>query len=127
MALPAATAAIILAAGTHDAAAQATRAADPELLAVLRLMAGIKAAAATGLLALAQWRLRLPAPPLLAPALVGAGMLMACGPPLIWTMALVGLGVLSFYAGLVAMIALLWTDRATVAAVLERLAVHRRR
>lgn len=126
IACPAVTAGVVLAVGTQDTAAQAARAADPDLLIVLRLMAGIKATAAIGVLGASHWRLRLPASRLLAPALVGAGMLMACGPALIWTMAGVGLGVVSFYAGLVAAIVVLLTDRATVAAVLEQLAARRR-
>jgi hypothetical protein len=120
------TAAAVLTAGTLDTAARAARAADPDLLAVLRLMAGIKAAAAISVLWLSHWRLERPMPRLRALALIGAGMLMACGPALIWTMAGIAPGALCFYTGLAASIVLLWTDRAMVAAVLERLAARRR-
>lgn len=100
--------------GQHDAAARARRAADPDLLALLRLMAGIKAGAAVAMLWLAQWRLRRAAPPVLACGMVAGGMLMVSGPVLIWTMAGMGLGVLAFYAGLVSLGALLWSDRGTI-------------
>src|SRR4051794_3442909 len=64
---PALAVAAVLTVGQQDDAARAARLADPGLLAVLRLMAAIKAGAAIGLIWLAQWRLRLPAPRLASP------------------------------------------------------------
>lgn len=118
------TAAAVVWAGQHDPAARAARQADPDLAMLLRLMAAIKAGAGMALLWVAQWRLRRAAPPALAGGLVGAAMLMASGPALIWTMAGIAPGALAFYAGLTALGALLWSDRA---AILDMMGEARRR
>jgi hypothetical protein len=110
------TAAMVLWIGHTDPAARARRVGDADLLMLLRLMAGIKAGAALGLLWLAAWRLRRPASPSLALGLVGAVMLMVSGPALLWNMFAIGFGALTFYGGLAALCLLLWRDRATILA-----------
>lgn len=104
-------------------ATQAT--VDPELLCLLRAMAGLKllfAAAATGAIL---WRLQLPVAPwrLAGYSLSSAATL--AGPGLLWHAAHPGAAALLLHGGLAASVVLLWQDPATSAAI-EAAIAHRR-
>ena len=85
---------------------------DVDLARLLRFMALIKAALAVLAGGLVWWRLRLAASPRLATAYIGALALMAAGPGLIWSMTHMIAGAILFHAGLLAFLALGWTDGA---------------
>ena len=111
LAVAAAIGAALLYAGPQAAAA--VDEAGGDLTALLRAMAALKALMAAGLIAAVLWRLGAPVG---VPRLTGYGMAsaaMAAGPPLIWSMAHVGLGALLLHGGLLAGLLLLWFDPAT--------------
>ncbi|MGE5265975.1 MAG: hypothetical protein ACM3L9_01280 [Deltaproteobacteria bacterium] len=74
--------------------------ADPALDTLLRFMALIKAAIATGAAALAAWRFGFPIPPKLATGYIAAVVLMALSPGLIWFQSGLVLASAFFHSGL---------------------------
>jgi hypothetical protein len=106
-------------------AAQAVRAAGPELTRLLRAMAGLKLVLAAGVLAGFYWRLGTPAGLWRLAGYAAAAAAMAAGPVLIWDMAHVGLGALLLHGGLLGGVLLLWRDPA-VGACLGAMVARRR-
>ena len=98
-----------------DAASHAVGDAGADLTRLLRAMAAMKAAAATGLAACVLWRLAAPAPAWRMAAYAAGCAAMAAGPGLIWGMAHVRLGALLLHTGLFATVILLWRDPAMAA------------
>lgn len=98
----------------HDgAAARAAALTGPELTRVLRFMALVKAALATGALWWADRRLRHPATPVVAAAWIAACAPMAAATVLIWSLAHVAAGAAAFHAGFALLLVLGLTDRAS--------------
>ena len=85
---------------------------DGDLVVLLRAMAALKAMVAAAMIAGVAWRLGAPAGPLRLLAYGLACAAAAAGPPLIWSMAYVGLGAVLLHAGLLAGLVLLWSDPA---------------
>lgn len=113
---------------TDSESAAAIRAADPDLVRLLRGMALIKmgmcACAAAGVL----WRLR--ASPVGAGRFVAYGLAcaaMAAGPAFIWNMESLRAGAALVHGGLLAAIVVLWTDPAVSARLATLLAARRAR
>ena len=101
----------LLAAG-REASASAIALAGADLTHLLRAMALLKALMAAGMVAAVMWRLGSPVTLAwwAAYALACAGA--AAGPGLIWRIAHVGAGALTFYVGLLGALILLWLDPA---------------
>jgi hypothetical protein len=96
----------------REASASAIALAGADLTHLLRAMALLKALMAAGTVAAVMWRLGSPVTLArwAAYALACAGA--AAGPGLIWRMAHVGAGALTFYVGLLGALILLWRDPA---------------
>jgi hypothetical protein len=101
----------LLATGT-EASASAIALAGADLTHLLRAMALLKALIAAGVVAAAMWRLRSPVTRARWAAYAAACAGAAAGPSLIWQIAHVGAGALTFYVGLLAALILLWRDPA---------------
>ena len=113
---------------TDSANAAAIRAADPDLVRLLRGMALIKigmcACAAAGVL----WRLR--ASPIGVGRFAAYGLAcaaMSAGPAFIWNMEALRAGAALVHGGLLAAIVVLWTDPAVSARLTALLAARRAR
>lgn len=104
----------IYATGATDSAEAMVRAGG-ELTRLLRFMALLKAAMATGALVAVWWRLARPATLGWLLTYLATGAAMAAGPVLIWGMAHVGLGSLLLHGGLFATLVALWRDPAVAA------------
>ena len=85
---------------------------DPELAALLRFMAVLKAAMALGAATLLGWRLRSPVRPAVGLGYVVGAAGMAAGAGLIWRLGHVGAGACLVHGGLLTLAALAWADRA---------------
>ena len=85
---------------------------DPELAALLRFMAVVKAAMALGAAALIAGRLGWPVRPAAGLGYVAGASGMAAGAGLIWQLGHVGTGALLVHAGLLALAGIAWLDRA---------------
>jgi hypothetical protein len=101
----------LLATGT-EASASAIALAGADLTHLLRAMALLKALIAAGIVASVMWRLGSPVTRACWAAYAVACAGAAAGPGLIWQMAHVGAGALTFYVGLLAALILLWRDPA---------------
>jgi peptidoglycan/LPS O-acetylase OafA/YrhL len=95
--------------GGPAAAAQA----EPDLVRLMRFMAGVKALLAFGAAAAVVWRLGAPVTALRLAAYATAAAAMAAGPGLIWGMTHVVAGSVLLHGGLVATVLLLWRDPGT--------------
>jgi hypothetical protein len=110
-----------------EASAHAVQQAGPDLTRLLRAMAGLKLLMAAGALAAVWWRRGAPASlPWLAGYTV-AGMAMAAGPGLIFSMDHVRSGALLLHAGLVTTLVMLWRDPAMGTRLTEALMRRRAR
>jgi hypothetical protein len=118
--------ALALAAALGLWAGAAPTPADPELTALLRFMAAMKAGIALGAAFLLDWRLRHPIRPTLAAASIAAAATALAGPALMFGLVQMTLGGILHYAGLGALLFLAALDRAAIGAIL-RDAVSRRR
>lgn len=85
---------------------------DPELATLLRFMAVVKAAMALGAAALVGWRLGWPVRPAAGLAYIAGVSGMAAGAGLIWQLGHVGTGALLVHGGLLALVGIVWLDRA---------------
>lgn len=85
---------------------------DPELAALLRFMAVVKAGMALGAAALLAWRLGWPVRPATGLGYIAGVSGMAAGAGLIWQLGHIGAGALLVHGGLVALASLAWLDRA---------------
>jgi hypothetical protein len=101
----------LLATGT-EASASANALAGADLTHLLRAMALLKALIAAGAVAAVMWRLGSPIMLAWWAAYAAACAGAAAGPVLIWQMAHVGAGALTFYVGLLGALILLWLDPA---------------
>ncbi|ABD05202.1 conserved hypothetical protein [Rhodopseudomonas palustris HaA2] len=113
VALIVAAAAIIaaLVATLSDATSLTAQQADPELVMLLRFMAGVKALLALAALGAAVWRLGYPTSPTLTLGYTLAPALMCAAPVVIWQIAHVGVGAALFHAGFVLLLLALYADR----------------
>jgi hypothetical protein len=108
--------------GGSSAQAALARSADPELVRLLRGMAAIKALTAAGVMAAVLWRLAEKVTLLSLGAYGLACGLLALGPLMIWSLAhLIG-GVVTFYAGLLCALVMLARDPAAARRLKARLA-----
>ncbi|MGP9813194.1 hypothetical protein ACTZWT_16935 [Rhodopseudomonas sp. NSM] len=103
--------AVALLASSPEASASAVALSDPELVMLLRFMAGVKALLALFALGVAVWRLGYPTSPALTLAYVTAPALMCAAPVVIWQMAHVAVGAALFHAGFVLLLLALYADR----------------
>lgn len=85
---------------------------DPELAALLRFMAIVKAAMALGAAALVGWRFGSPVRPAAGLGYIAGAASMAAGAGLIWQLGHIGAGALLVHGGLVALAGIAWLDRA---------------
>jgi hypothetical protein len=96
----------------REASASAIALAGADLTHLLRAMALLKALMAAGTVAAVMWRLDSPVTRARWAAYALACAAAAVGPGLIWRMAHVGAGALTFYVGLLGASVLLWRDPA---------------
>lgn len=108
------------------ATAAAAQADGPDLLMLLRFMAGVKGLMGLGLIALAAWRLGFPARPAIAAWYTITCGLMPLGAGLIWGLAHVALGAVLFHAGMFTMFGVMWADQDDGGALLTRAVLRRR-
>jgi hypothetical protein len=120
--LAAATAVV---AGQDAVSVQVARAQGPDLVRLLRFLAGVKDVAALGAAALAWWRLGYAARPGIAAATVAAAAVLGAGSGLIWCMGHIIAGSALFYAGLIGLAGVAAADRAATGALLARLVGQR--
>lgn len=106
--------------------AQAVSRAGADLTRLLRFMAVVKAAMATGALAALWWRLGVVASPVRLSVYLATAAAMGAGPGLIWAMAHVAWGALLLHGGLFAALVLLWRDPAVGMRLAEAAAVPAR-
>jgi hypothetical protein len=99
--------------------------ASPDLVMLLRFMAGMKALAAVALLALVAWRLGRPAPARLTAAYIVAVVLMSAAPGMIFQMVHVAAGAVLFHAGLLTLLVAVWADRGGRSLVAARVTARR--
>ncbi len=119
--------ALALAAAAGVVAGAAPAPADPELTALLRFMAAMKAGIALGAALLVDWRLRHPIRPFLAGAAVVAAATALAGPALMFGTVQMTLGGILHYAGLGALLLLAAVDRVAIGAILREAVSRRRR
>jgi hypothetical protein len=96
----------------REASASAIALAGADLTHMLRAMALLKALMAAGTVAAVMWRLGSPVTLAYWAAYALACAATAVGPGLIWRMAHVDAGALTFYVGLLGALILLWRDPA---------------
>ncbi len=106
-------------------AAEAARAAGPELARLLRAMAALKVVLAAPVAAAVVWRLATPVSPWRLATYGLAGGAMAAGPGLIWSLSHVALGALLLHAGLFGALVLLWRDGAVRTRLAAAIAARR--
>jgi hypothetical protein len=102
------------------ASVQAARDSGPELTRLLQAMAALKAVMAAAAVWLVDWRLRYAAGPWLAAGYILAVVAMAAAPGVMFHLAHVIAGGVLFHAGLVVLVLLGCTDRATAGDMLAR-------
>lgn len=107
-----AAAAAGIAVGQLSARSADARGMEQSLIALLRFMAVLKAAAAVATLALTHWRLMRPAGSGLALSYGASVALAAASPGLIWSLSNVALGAALFHVGLIVFLITAWRDDA---------------
>lgn len=100
--------------------------AGSDLLVLMRFMAVVKAAMASGAVALVAWRMGAPMGQGMATAYVAATAIMMIGPGLIWDMQHVASGAMAVHGGLSLVLVLAWLDRAGWNGVLRGAVAQRR-